>query len=171
MSVYIDKLTAPYYARRFATALFELENLQLSYAADRDMQYAIANKYKYEKGNKYKRAQIAAFKADEDVIQIKAIEKKKRAIFRDFHKVWGIYTGNAQVGLIVADYLKTKGDVKFLEEKYEQGQINEALVQWFKFVDTTADLATQRLREEQAFKKRLREDRKFLKGIDDKTED
>jgi len=169
-NVYVNELTAPYFARRFAIALFELENLQLAYVADRNLQYAIADKYKYEKGRKYRKAQRAAFRADEDAFQQKLIEKRKRAILRDFHKVWGIYTNNPLSGVIIADYLKTKGNLKYLQSKYEDEEINTALSQWHVFVDTIADLSIQRAREGKSFQARLKQEREFLTEPEPKDE-
>lgn len=160
----IPKTSAGKFAKRLGDALFELENMQLAYQADRQLQISIVEKYKDEKGKRFINAQKAAVRGDQDALMIRKIEERKRKVVKSLGEVWAVYTGNEKAGEIIAEYLRRHGDLAKLQKKYTNEEISEAIDLWGDYKKMTHDLyAARQLERIQRIRATKREARHLKK--------
>ena len=151
----IDQSSAPYFVGRFTSSLRELEMLQIAAQADRERQFAIVEQFKDEKGKRFRKAQMAALKGDEDVKLIQEIERRKKLLYKEFEKVWAMFTGTETGAKIVVGYLKSKGNIHSLKSTYRPEDVEMAVADWLGYVRSMCELNLQRYRENRNNRKEL----------------
>lgn len=141
--------SSAFFVRRMSNALYELDMLAIAFQAEMEECYVIVEQYKNETNKtKFKKAQRAALRADNAAFGIKSINQRRKKILTEFAKVWGLYNQNDQEsGLIVAEYLRTKGDDVHLREVYGSEKVERALMRWWRYVDMTVELSEARYTE------------------------